>query len=165
MCLIFPALAPGPVSGGPWEQCHPYGQNCRAVVRQAAFLRPPQVSPVRKPDLTGKWYASLTCPIGSGRYVYRFRQRADGQLTGTSKGVSFGVTGTTGILRSGRIRGGQFSFLEQVSEGYAIEVSGQAEIRDEFLSGSYLNSKSGTRCRLTMRKMRDQGQGPRGGVE
>ena len=108
------------------------------------------------PDVSGKWYAILHCGVGSGRYIYYLEQTPDGRLSGSSRGVSFGVKDITGLLVTGRFSATRFEFFEQISEGYFIEVSGSTRPEKGYLSASYRNTRTDRDCSLRMKKMRDQ---------
>ncbi len=109
-----------------------------------------------EPDLSGKWYATLQCSVGSGRYIYYFEQTPNGRLSGKSRGVSFGVKDITGFLVNGSFAATRFEFFEQVSEGYFIEVSGSTWLAGGYVFATYKNTRTDNECRLRMKKMRDQ---------
>ncbi len=119
------------------------------------FFIPKDYKP-QEPDLSGKWYATLQCNLGSGRYIYYLEQSRNGRLSGKSRGVSFGVRDTTGFLVTGNLAATRFEFLEQVSEGYFIEVSGSTQLAGGYIYATYKNTRTDNVCRLRMKKMRDQ---------
>ncbi len=108
------------------------------------------------PNLSGKWYATLRCSFGSGRYIYYFEQTRNGRLSGKSRGVSFGVKNITGFLVTGSFSATSFEFFEQVSEGYFLEVSGSTRLAGGYIFATYKNTRTDNECSLRMKKMRDQ---------
>lgn len=121
-----------------------------------ARFRAPHSATSQIPDLSGKWYATFRCGVGSGNYIYYFEQTRNGRLSGKSRGVSFGVKDITGSLVTGSFTATGFEFFEHVSEGYFIEVSGSTQLEQGYLFATYKNTRVGTECNLRMRKMRDQ---------
>lgn len=157
----FPAFAfeAGEYSSEPRHL--PSHEICEDCIVPSVLTKPPLLRPPVRQMITGKWSADLSCSVGSGRYIYTFRQLEDGYVLGTSRGVSFGVKDVTGFLISGRITERRFEFLEQVSDRHSGSFSGVVDAETGVFSGEYMSSRSGRTCRFAMKKMRVQPSGDR----
>ena len=104
--------------------------------------------------ISGKWYHAVSCPAWSGRYIFQIRWRPGRTLKGASKGISFGAKGHSSEIISGKIADGAFEFIERSDKGFIAHYQGSIGPDGSVLSGTYRNTRSGTRCHFVMRRFR-----------
>ena len=104
--------------------------------------------------ISGKWYHAVSCPAWSGRYIFQIRWRPGGTLKGASKGISFGAKGHSSEIISGKKADGAFEFTERSDKGFIAHYQGSIGPGTSVLSGTYRNTRSGTRCHFVMRRFR-----------
>ena len=92
-------------------------------------------------DISGKWTAVITTPIGEMNYTFEFKVEGE-TLTGTAV-MSMGNESSESILTEGTVKGNEISFVETLKvQGqelrceYKGEISG-SEIRGSRTVGSY----------------------------
>ncbi|MEM8617644.1 MAG: hypothetical protein AAGF20_12010 [Pseudomonadota bacterium] len=95
---------------------------CLFVLASAAdgLETPRKAGGIDAPDswISGKWYHAVSCPAWSGRYVFHIRWLPGGALEGASEGISFGATGHSSEIVSGKVAEGAFELIERSDKGF-----------------------------------------------
>ena len=105
-------------------------------------------------DITGKWTASFSTPIGEMNYTYDFVLK-DGQLTGKIHSSTFGEAD----VLEGKVDGDKVTFVELMDGSIRVEYTGRIVSADE-IAFSRKVGDFGTE-ELTARRTKSEAAKPR----